>query len=249
MILFLGWCALLPAQDAKSAFDAAVATYQAGKFGEAHDQFTNLNRQYGPQPAYLFNAGNAAHSAGLLPVAVLHYQEALELDPNFAGAGKNLALVEAEAQAMPGSLEKGILLPRVPLNALVLSAAIFLWLGLICATLVFAKVLRKQAGRGLPAVFTALFLMAAAGLGSVSAGKWQQHQHQQIGVVFKLAAAYADISEAGAKLADLKPATSVLVKSRRGNYAYALLPNGQSGWIPADALQMVSRRETMMALK
>jgi hypothetical protein len=245
LTLALATAGLLVAQDGRQAFNTAVATYQAGNYGEAHDQFANLNREYGPHAVNSFNAGNAAYAAGQLPQAALRYQEALELDPNLEQARKNLQLTQTKAQAMPGSLESGVLLPRVSLDLLVGAATALLWLGLIAAAILFARVLRKRPGKLLPGSVAALCLLAALWLGLVSQRKWAQHRHQQVGVVFTPVPAFTDIAGAGTKLADLKPATSVLVKTLRGDQAYAQLPDGRLAWLEADALQLVPRREDM----
>lgn len=249
MILLLALGTNAGADDAKTAFDTAVGTYQAGKFGEAHDQFTRLNSQFGPHPTYAFNAGNAAHAAGQLPEAALRYQEALELDPNLEAARKNLALVQTEAQAMAGSLEGDQILPRVSMNLLVVMATITLWLGIALAAMAFARLLQRRSGGGWMAVSSPVLLGVGLGLCVAASHKWDQHRHQQVGVVFSPAAAYSDIAETGSKIADLKPATSVLVKSKRGNHVYALLPNGQHAWMPASALQLVPPRESMAIAK
>lgn len=241
--------ALLPitnmmAAEERERFATAVAAYNAGEYGKAHDEFYSLAR-IAPHATLYFNAGNAAYSAGQYADAALRYREALELEPTHAQAVRNLAAVERQAQAMTGELKSAAPLPWLNPDLLVLACAAAGWMGLLGAALFAGRLLRQRPGKT-PAAFMAVGgTIAALVLAVVAVRQWQVRERERPAVIMAKTTAHAGPSEATAQVSPLPPATSVLVLSTRGEWSYARLPNGAEAWVRGAALKQVPRRWEM----
>ena len=94
-ILFLAFvlisCSLLFAQ---SEFDVANAAYAEGRYEEAATLYQALIDET-PDAQLYYNLGNARFKQGELAQAILNYERALRLKPNFKDAQYNLAFAQS----------------------------------------------------------------------------------------------------------------------------------------------------------
>ena len=87
---------LLPAeaQDRQSAFDAANAAYAEGRYEEAATGYEALLAEQ-PNEVLYYNLGNTCFKQGELAKAILNYERALRLKPNYKDAQYNLAFAQS----------------------------------------------------------------------------------------------------------------------------------------------------------
>ena len=80
---------------AQTDFDAANAAYAEGRYDEAASLYqTMLNEQ--PNAQVYYNLGNAQFKQGELAQAILNYERALRLKPNYKDAQYNLAFAQSK---------------------------------------------------------------------------------------------------------------------------------------------------------
>lgn len=82
---------LAASPEAVRLFDEANSAYEEGQFEKAAEDYKALNAMQGIRsPALLYNLANALYKQGKLGEAILYYEAALILDPDFEPARKNL---------------------------------------------------------------------------------------------------------------------------------------------------------------
>ena len=82
------------ASFAQDAFDAANAAYADGRYEEAAAMYQSLLDEQ-PDATLYYNLGNARFKQGELAQAILNYERALRLKPNYKDARYNLAFAES----------------------------------------------------------------------------------------------------------------------------------------------------------
>lgn len=79
---------------AQDAFDAANAAYADGRYEEAAAMYQSLLDEQ-PDATLYYNLGNARFKQGELAQAILNYERALRLKPNYKDAQYNLAFAQS----------------------------------------------------------------------------------------------------------------------------------------------------------
>ena len=79
---------------AQDAFDAANAAYADGRYEEAAAMYQSLLDEQ-PDATIYYNLGNARFKQGELAQAILNYERALRLKPNYKDAQYNLAFAQS----------------------------------------------------------------------------------------------------------------------------------------------------------
>ena len=79
---------------AQDAFDAANAAYADGRYEEAATIYQSLLDEQ-PDATLYYNLGNARFKQGELAQAILNYERALRLKPNYKDAQYNLAFAQS----------------------------------------------------------------------------------------------------------------------------------------------------------
>ena len=80
---------------AQSDFDIANAAYAEGKYEEAATLYQSLIDEQ-PDAVLYYNLGNARYKQGELAQAILNYERALRLKPNYKDAKYNLAFAQSK---------------------------------------------------------------------------------------------------------------------------------------------------------
>ena len=80
---------------AQSAFDAANTAYADGRYEEAASIYEALLAET-PDAVLYYNLGNARYKQGELAQAILNYERALRLKPNYKDAQYNLAFAQSK---------------------------------------------------------------------------------------------------------------------------------------------------------
>mgnify|MGYP002623161227 CR=1 FL=1 len=80
--------------QAQTAFDEANTAYAAGRYTEAATLYQSLIDEQ-PDAQVYYNLGNAQYKQGELAQAILSYERALRLKPNYKDAQYNLAFAQS----------------------------------------------------------------------------------------------------------------------------------------------------------
>ncbi len=235
ILALLATASLLAQQDEQ--FAGANRDYAGGNFKQAAAGYEELVRQGNFNAPLFYNLGNAWFRLHDYGKAILNYERALALEPGHPEAQTNLGIAREEAHALelPATWLDRIRASATP-NELTLAACVLFWIGLfILASLVGEKGRRR--GR---AVLGTLILLAAAGLAVIIALSERGTHGSSFAIV--------TANEARARLATADTAANVLtlpsgselqIEQKRGDWAYALLPNGPRGWIPLNQIEAV----------
>jgi len=230
------FCAL-PARAAQppAAFEAANQAYSQGDFKAARDGYETLVKEGNRSANLFYNLGNAEYRLGEKGRAILAYERALALDPSHPEAKANLERLRGETSARvaePAFWEKALLWPEKASHgrAAWMAAAAF-WV--LCFSLlpVFGK--RRPAW-----VLAALALTIVAWAGGAAA--WEATRGAAwivTGSDVRARTAPADSSKAAGTLPQ---GSLVRLLMERGEWLYAVLPDGSRGWIARGAAEPVA---------
>jgi len=219
-----------------SQFDKANGLYEAGKFDEARQAYTQLVRS-GPWSANLFyNLGNTEWKLGNGGEAAADYERALTLDPSHPQAKVNLDFVRDQTGArIPTQQwwESALGVMNADTASILLSVCA--WVALYCLVM---AILRSE-GRAGPVITLIISLLVA---GYAAGCLWEANAQSTKAIVIakstQARVAPADV----APVADTLPAGSeVLAPEERGPWTYCTLPDGTRAWVPTDAIEKVRK--------
>lgn len=230
LLLLLVGAVHVRAASAPDPFRAGNEQYGRGDFRAAIASYEEQVRT-GEWSANLFyNLGNAYYRTDNLGRAILSYERALALLPGHPEAKANLQLARDQAQALepalpPWQATMGGLSER---NYAILAAVLF-WAALL---------LLLWRSRGVLVALSALLFLGAL----VSAGALAVLQKQSAGRAVitgeKVEARVATADSAKGILA-LPAGSIVQILQQRGDWDYAVLPNGERGWIAANTAESI----------
>jgi tetratricopeptide (TPR) repeat protein len=245
------WIALLLALAAAPAgatpearFDEGYAAYEADRFAEAAESFRAAIEEGVRDPRLEYNLANAEFRSGRIGVAILHWERALRLAPGDPDVLANLALarerlVDRIEVPDPGPFARALARAQGRLGP-DLQAVVVLILFLASA-FVLAWCLRRPGGFGpawgwmLSGLALALVLAGwsfAATLDRVEGGEGAIVLEPAVEVL-------AGPSPANATVFRMHEGTRVELRESRGGWVRVSLPNGLTGWVPADAVERI----------
>ena len=242
--LVLGMMALLSPMENTAAennmgqdlFAHGNAAYAKGDYDQAIVHYKAALAREGYTPSLLYNLGNAYYMKNEMGQSILNYERALYLDPGNIDIEANLALARKNA---------GLVMPeqtswKTFFNGLTLNG--WTWAGVIAlctfSLMIFVKGIRPGILEGPVLKMTVclcLLLFIAAGTGMVVQSEDLNHgvitsENAQLRVSPFDSAAASGVVKSGkvVKLADTYE-----------GYVFIKEVNGQSGWIPEDAVSAV----------
>ena len=245
VLLLIFGSAMLAAQS-----PADSLTQRSAKAGPASDTdhaatLSRLEQQEdrGVRNADLYyNIGVCHYHLGDQARAVLDFLRALNLDSAHHQARENLAYVNSLNPDLADEQQPYLaqLFLRIydffSLNRLALTVLVFALLTTISLHLLFHYPQERE--RGLPV----LLVMISAILLLVFGGALLVKQHRHLRNPKAVVLTQAEIRSAprsGRKLKDLAPATTVSVKEASPSQFQVVLPDGMSGWIERQAVELV----------
>ena len=240
-IVGIGALALLACGASRAAadtaqFDAANQLYEAGKYDQAEQAYSQLVKS-GPWSANLFyNLGNTEWKLGNGGEAAADYERALALEPSHPQARANLNFVRDQTGAKTATQEWwDRALEAIDANTASVLLALCGWAALFCV----AVILVRPEGRTGSVVTLALCLL----VGGYAAGCLWEASGQATKAVVIAKSTQARVAPTDvAPMADVLPAGSeVLAPEERGPWTYCTLPDGTRAWVPTDALEKVKR--------
>ena len=234
----------LVADTPEEIFEQGNRAYDGERYAEAAEAYRTVLRYRIEDPRVDYNLGNAEFRLGNLGRAILHYERARRLDPSDPDVRQNLAYArslrldrvpEPERPAAVAWLAR--VLDRLGADRLAWIALGLAWLA--CAVLAwgFAVPGRWSARHGwsLAAVVTALAIVGGAWFGTEHGGAG----NPTAVVVAQLAEVLAGPGANNATLATVHEGLDVEVWAEREEWLQVRLPNGVSGWVSREAVELV----------
>ncbi|MBQ6984832.1 MAG: tetratricopeptide repeat protein [Paludibacteraceae bacterium] len=227
---------------AQSDFDIANAAYADGRYDEAAAMYQALLDEQ-PDAVLYYNLGNAEFKQGELAQAILNYERALRLKPNYKDAQHNLAF--AQSRITDNITEQDFFLSawaRTVRNSLsertwlVLSIALFILAlaGLLVFLLARAPGLRKGAFH---IAWIALLFSLIAGLNAASLHRRDTERAEAI-ITQGVVNAKSAPDRSGTDLFTLHEGTKVTIRETLGEWANIRVGSNE-GWIQIRCLERI----------
>lgn len=249
LILLFAW--LLPFstfatdQAAEGIFEKGNKAYEKAKYEEAIKSYQQLIDEGYVSSALYYNLGNSHYRLGELPAAVLYYEKARKLSPGDEDIKLNLQLANSKIK------DKFEVIPEFFLakwwNGLVLMYSQDTWSGIAVAGILMGSILLviylfaidikiKKSG------FYAGIVIILLGLFGLLMAQLQQSYfdtHQEAIVFGGTVHVKAGPADAEKTLVVIHEGTKLGIKSRKGNWASVVLPNGNEGWVSLAELREI----------
>lgn len=237
-LVAIGLLSLVASAHAAPVDDFATANtaYQNGQFQDAIRDYEALVRRGENRPELFFNLGNAWQRAGNPAKAVVNYERALLLQPNFDEARANLRFVQEHLPSPPSPARWWNQLPKFGADASIIAFIACIWLFLICLVARWVRVFRTQN------LWT--FAAILAGLGAVLMGSSYWFRDAALaspdrGIVLANSQLRSSFSNNSPVLSSVPLGSSLQIVSENAGWANCLLADGTQGWIPADQIERV----------
>lgn len=232
-ITFFALAFLLAQQFAAGAednFAKANAEFAAGNFKYAINDYQTAVDSGDWSPNLFYDLGNAHYRDADPGRAILNYERSLQLDPRHPEAEANLRIAREEARALElPSTRAEKYFEFATINQLAIAAAILFWLALLL--LVWRASGWTIAG--------AICLFIATGVSIFGAMTQENAQRGKAIVIAAGAEARVATADSARGVLALPVGSEVRILQERGDWNYADLPNGQRGWIAANATAKV----------
>ena len=219
------------------SLDEPAAAVDAGQSATAKPRLEAAADEYPGSASVRYVLGHAEHRLGDAGRAILQWERAVALAPQFTDARHNLALARLQTGGkLPAPIWLDRLLLSRPVDEYVVAMAIAFWL-------LVGSVLWRSSGRGRPApaviLTTMLVAIALGAYGSVGAWFGWTRQNDAIVVAVKAQTARAGPAERAALVETLPPGSKVTVLSELPEWTHCVLPGGRKGWLPARSIERI----------
>ena len=239
LLLAIG-CWLLA--DAQSTFDEANAAYAAGDYKSAATLYQTLIDEQ-PDAVLYYNLGNAQFKQGELSQAILNYERALRLRPNYKDAQYNLAF--AQSKITDNIVEQDFFLSvwaRALRNQLrestwlILSISLFIFglIGILGFLLGRTPWLRKTAFH---LAWIALLFSLIAGLNTASLHQRDTLRNEAI-ITQGVVNAKSSPDRSGTDLFTLHEGTKVTIRETLGEWCNIRVGSNE-GWIKQQNMERI----------
>ncbi|MDP8214214.1 MAG: tetratricopeptide repeat protein [Candidatus Euphemobacter frigidus] len=229
-------------EEVPSLFRQANALYAQGRYTEAADEYRRILREGWESGPLYYNLANAYFKTGNLGRAILNYRKAWNLSPQDPEINKNLEYAREalrdDIAALPLSLWT-----RVK-RAVILQFPIGVWIGISSAFYfltvlwLIAVLMIKPLKKISPPVWKTLgFLLALSVIVSVVAYNYY-HTPRAI-ILDPTATIRYGPKETDAAAFELHEGTEVRVVRKKDGWLQISLPDGKSGWLPAESLGII----------
>jgi tetratricopeptide (TPR) repeat protein len=233
VLTFCGTLLLVVSVRGQDLFSAANQQYAAANYKQAAEQYEDLvGKDQGNTPIF-YNLGNTYFKLHDFGRAILNYERALALEPNHPEARTNLSIAREEAHALELQPDWRDQVQRFARpNQYTFAACGAFWIG---ALMVVASTRR----RGLMIPGIALLIVS----GSLAFLVYSLETGPRGGNLAIVAngetQARLATADTAANVLTLPAGSEIKIEERRGEWAYALLPNGMHGWVQLRQLGFV----------
>jgi tetratricopeptide (TPR) repeat protein len=218
-------------------FAAANREYAAGNYQAAINGYEALVRSRQWNATLFYNLGNAWFRYGDAGRAVLNYRRALILEPDHPETTANLRLVRDQAAALELARSwRERYLALAGSSVITWTGAVAFWIAVFgLAVIIFS---RHRARRAIVVTILACLMCGGAAYALYARENGSHGRALAIVTAKKIEARLATADSASSVLA-LPAGSEVKLLSRRGDWAYAALPNNLRGWIPTKDVEQV----------
>ncbi|GAB4341112.1 MAG: tetratricopeptide repeat protein [Calditrichia bacterium] len=243
-ILLLGTVSA-SAQEPEALFENANQLYRAEKYAEAVEAYLKILESGWENAAVYYNLGNACYRLGQIGRAVLYYEKALKLAPNDPDIRYNLELANlnvVDRIEMPPRFFLfewwDVLVNYFSVRQLSRLLISFFVLGIISWILfLFVKNALLQRLSRISAISFLVLTISAAGLLYLRAER--QLDHRFAIVLEPTVTVYSAPDENSTDVFVLHEGVKVKVDDSRPDWVKISLPDGKTGWMPAQFLQTI----------
>jgi tetratricopeptide (TPR) repeat protein len=225
-----------------SSFREAGALYAQEKYKEAVALYRSILKHGRESSSLYYNLGNAYFKLGNLGRAVVNYRRAWDLSPRDPEINKNLEYaqecLEDDISALsPNFLKrmKFVVVRQLPLGSWFrLSSSIYFLTALWIILVMLIKPLRKISP---PVLKTLLVILALSLLASFLA--YSYYRVPRAVVLDPEVSLRYGPDEKDAVAFQLHEGTEVRLIRKKDGWSQISLPDGKSGWLPSDSLEII----------
>lgn len=232
-------------ETCKAQFEAGNASYEAGAFAEAAEAYEAVLAECRSFEAE-YNLANASFKLGQIGRSILHYERALQLDPNNDDARANLQLANTKVtdrieplptQGLRDLWERVVAKGRLGFWAM---ALLVLWLGGFGA-LSWRLLAREEAMRRIAAAMASVLLALSVGVGFLFSATLHRDDMSHEAVILTPTAEIRNAPQASNSLVlfILHEGTKGRILSRTSEWIELEFANGSVGWVAAERVAEV----------
>ncbi len=229
--------ALIGSVRGQDLLSAANQQYSSGKYTQAAEQYEDLVKQGQGNAPIFYNLGNAYFQQHDFGHAILNYERSLALEPNHPEAQTNLSIAREEAHALELQTDWRDHARRFARpNQYAFAACGAFWMA---AFLFVSAIGATNRRRG--SVFLGLLLLIISGslaflIYSLETGP----RGASLAIVTNgETQARLATADTAANVLTLPQGSEIKIEEKRGEWGYALLPNGMHGWVPLRQIDFV----------
>jgi len=213
--------------------------YRDKDFSTAIENYMEAINRGGVSAELFYNLGNAYFRAGSLAKAILWYERAKVLAPTDNDINHNLKFVKQLTQDKIESLYRGMLIAKIMLFIESISFRTFWWILVIIsslATLCTVYFILQLRGRWLAVVFWIIFVITLCGWFVKGNRIWERNLAI---VMLPRIEVRSEPSTDAEHIFTLHQGTRVGIKENRQDWYRIILEDGNSGWVPENAVEKV----------
>lgn len=225
--------------------DKADEAYTAGSYDTALEIYTSaLDKGYESADLY-YNVANCYFRKGELAASILNYERALKLDPSHDDAKHNLEFAESRTVDKIDSLGSVFLVDWWNAIANITSADAWAWIAISLFVVLLVSLslyifVRKMWVRkvGFSVAIVALFFTIISILCAYT--RYEVETSKSEAIVFSQTVTIKSSPDSsGNDLFILHEGTKVNIKSTLGEWVEISTSDGNSGWMPASAIEVI----------
>ena len=229
-----------------SLWNSANASYVEGRWADAVSDYEKI-ADMGLESAALYcNTGDAWFKDGNVPMAILYYERALNIDPSYSDARYNLELLNSAVQDRIDPVPELILKAWARKACWMMDsdswAVCFLVLLAFSLALMLVFVLAPTAGWRRTGFFTGIAVLLLA-VASLAFSIWQKNDYMNAddAIIMRPVTSVksSPSSESSTDLFILHEGTKVKVLDTVGKWNNIELADGRQGWIPSDDIEII----------
>lgn len=244
-IIFMLFAASLFAQSPEQQMQRGNESYAAGNYEAAISAYESVLKSGHHSADLYYNLGNAYYRQEEIGQAILNYERALRLKPNFRDARQNLELANSKAE------DEIAILPELFIarwaRALVSWFSFLGWKIVILvltllgfASLALVLLSRSYAWRrgGLISAFVIVGLFLISWVCAIAADI-QSSRHNTAIVTQPLIVVKSSPENTGTELLVLHEGTKVAIDETLGEWHKIHIADGNSGWVPTQEITII----------
>jgi tetratricopeptide (TPR) repeat protein len=226
-------------------FRSAEELYREGRFAEATEQYEAVLAQGIQDGTLCYNLGNAYFKSGRLGLAILHYERALRLMPGDRDAKANLEFANTlkadvvERPDLPSYVAWVVDLYQSlePGTCAGLLSLIFLVGGVVVSILI----LGRWPGLRVPAIYVLVIagLSALVSAGALAGKLYSDSERVDAIVLVSGSDVRSGPGETNPQLTEIHEGLKVYILGTREGWHQVLLPNGLTGWVREDHVEVI----------